>query len=155
MSAFIANSLGKLTKGLLGRRIDGYDLEGFKLDVLGAPLTVAAKMESVSHRIRWRPGTRKADSAEITLQPYRDDAFVITLEPMLTFQMLGLGYLHPEWGHGLWKGEEVVGFEEWKLADVNPLDPRYIHIQELCRARMGEREGIGILEQLVIGPHPP
>jgi hypothetical protein len=117
--------------------------------------TVATKMESVSHSIRWRPGTRKAQSAEITLVPYRGDARVITLEPMLTFQMLGLGYLHPEWGHGLWKGEEVVGFEEWKLADANPLDPRYIHIQELCRARMGERRGIGILEQLVIGPHQP
>ena len=61
----------------------------------------------------------------------------------------------PEWGHGIWKGEEVVGCEQWKLADLNPLDPRHIHVQELCCARMGEREGIGILEQLVIGPHEP
>ena len=38
---------------------------------------------------------------------------------------------------------------------MNPLDPRYIHIQELCRARMDGREGIGILEQLAIGPHEP
>jgi hypothetical protein len=105
---------------------------------------IATKMESVSHRIRWRPGTR-----------FRGDERVIALEPMLTFQMLGLGYLHPEWGHGLWKGEEVVGCEQWKLADLDPLDPRHIHVQELCRARMGEREGIGILEQLVIGPHQP
>lgn len=117
--------------------------------------SVATKMESVSHSVRWQPGTRKARSAEITLVPHRGDARVISLEPMLTFQMLGLGYLHPEWGHGLWKGEDVVGCEAWKLADVNPLDPRYIHIQELCRARMGQREGIGILEQLVIGPHEP
>jgi hypothetical protein len=116
---------------------------------------IASKMASVSHRIRWRSGTRKAESAEITLVPHQGDAHRITLEPMLTFQMLGLGYLHPEWGHGIWKGEEVVGCEEWKLAEVNPLDPRYIHIQELCRARMGEREGIGILEQLAIGPHRP
>ena len=137
----------------------GHGYDPFRLDpgdqVIDYGETVASKMESVSHRIRWRPGTRKAESAEITLVPYRGDPHVITLEPMLTFQMLGLGYLHPEWGHGLWKGEEVVGAEEWKLADVNPLDPRYIHIQELCRARMGEREGIGILEQLVIGPHQP
>ena len=117
--------------------------------------SIATRMESVSRRILWRPGTRRAGSAEITLVPFRGDARVISLEPMLTFQMLGLGYLHPEWGHGLWKGEEAVGCEEWKLADVNPLDPRYIHIQELCRARMGEREGIGILEQLAIGPHRP
>jgi hypothetical protein len=116
---------------------------------------IATKMESVSHRIRWRAGTRRAESAEIVLVPFRGDEQVIALEPMLTFQMLGLGYLHPEWGHGLWKGEEVVGGEQWKLADLGPLDPRHIHVQELCRARMGRREGIGILEQLVIGPHQP
>lgn len=117
--------------------------------------SVALEMESVAHRIHWQPGTRKARSAEITLVPHRGDPRVITLQPMLTFQMLGLGYLHPEWGHGLWKGEEAVGCEQWRLADVNPLDPRFIHIQELCRARMGGREGIGILEQLAIGPHEP
>ena len=124
-------------------------------EVIDYDETIANKMESVSHRVRWRPGTRRAESAEIVLVPFRGDAHVIALEPMLTFQMLGLGYLHPDWGHGRWKGEEGVECEQWKLADVNPLDPRYIHIQELCRARMGEREGIGILEQLVIGPHEP
>jgi hypothetical protein len=124
-------------------------------EVIDYQENIAEKMESVSHRIRWRPGTRKAESAEIVLTPFRGDAQVIALEPMLTFQMLGLGYLHPDWGHGRWKGEEVVECEQWKLADVNPLDPRYIHIQELCRARMGDREGIGILEQLAIGPHRP
>jgi hypothetical protein len=116
---------------------------------------IADKMASVSHRIRWRPETRRAESAEIVLVPFRGEERLITLEPMLTFQMLGLGYLHPEWGHGLWKGEEVIGCEQWKLTDLNPLDPRHIHVQELCRARMGQREGIGILEQLVIGPHQP
>ena len=117
--------------------------------------TIATKMKSVSHRIRWRAGTRRAESAEISLVSYGNEEQVVALEPMLTFQMLGLGYLHPEWGHGRWQGEELVGGEEWKLADLNPLDPRHIHIQELCRARMGGREGIGILEQLVIGPHRP
>jgi hypothetical protein len=124
-------------------------------EVIDYQENIVEKMASVSHRIRWRSGTRKAESAEIELVPHGGDAHVIALEPMLTFQMLGLGYLHPDWGHGRWKGEEEVECEQWNLADVNPLDPRYIHIQELCRARMGEREGIGILEQLVIGPHQP
>jgi len=115
--------------------------------------TIATKMKSVSHRIRWRPGTRRAESAEIVLVSHQEEERLITLEPMLTFQMLGLGYLHPDWGHGRWKGEEVVAGEQWNLADLDPVDPRHIHVQELCRARMGEREGIGILEQLAIGPH--
>ena len=31
-----------------------------------------------------------------------------TSEPMIRFQMLAIGYQHPEWGHGLWKGAEVL-----------------------------------------------
>jgi hypothetical protein len=49
--------------------------------------------------------------------------------------MLGLGYLNPEWGHGHWKGAEAFGAESWKPAELTPLDPRHIHVQQLCRAR--------------------
>ncbi len=110
---------------------------------------------SVSHRVRWRPGTRRAASAELTLRPHRGEPLVITLEPLLDAQMCGLGYLHPEWGHGVWKGDLAVGGESWALADVDPMEPRHLHVQQVCRARLGEREGIGVLEQLVLGPHAP
>lgn len=109
----------------------------------------------VAHRITWQPGTRRAARAEIDLVAAGGAKRTIALEPILTFQMLGIGYLHPEWGHGMWKGPEAVAGESWTLADLPPLDPRHIHVQALCRARMGEREGVGILEQLVIGPHAP
>lgn len=119
------------------------------------PVEPVERMASVEHRIQWEKGTRRAASAEIELIPHQGEPRVISLEPLLRFQMLGLGYLHPEWGHGLWKGEEALGGEEWKLDALDPLDPRHIHVQQLCRARMGDREGIGLLEQLVIGPHHP
>jgi hypothetical protein len=35
------------------------------------------------------------------------------------------------------------------------MDPRHVHVQQLCRARMDGREGVGVLEQLVLGPHAP
>ena len=110
---------------------------------------------TVDHRIDWQSGTRRARAATITVVPHGRDPLVLALEPMLTFQMLGLGYLNPEWGHGMWKGDEAVGGDVWTLADLAPLDPRHIHVQQLCRARMGGREGIGVLEQLVLGPHGP
>ncbi len=110
---------------------------------------------AVEQRVRWRPGTRRAEGASIVLTPHGRPPLAIELEPMLTFQMRGLGYLDPEWGHGLWKGEEAVGGDVWTLADLDPLDPRHIHVQQLCRARMEDREGIGVLEQLVLGPHAP
>ena len=112
-------------------------------------------MLSVAHRVRWMPGTRRAAGAEITLTPLRGEPRVVTLEPILTFQMRGLGYLDPEWGHGMWKGDDVVAGDAWRLAELDPMDPRHIHVQQLCRARLGARQGLGVLEQLVIGPHAP
>ena len=123
------------------------------------PDTPLETMAQVSHRVRWQPGTRHAQSAELRLSPLRGEALAIELEPLLTFQMLGLGYLHPEWGHGVWKGENEVGGERWTLRELNPMAPQHLHVQTLCRARLSggtrTREGVGVLEQLVIGPHVP
>jgi hypothetical protein len=112
-------------------------------------------MVSVAHEIRWRPGTRRAMGAEITLTPLAGAPHVIALEPIFAFQMRGLGYLDPEWGHGIWKGPEALDGQVWTLAELDPMDPRHLHVQQLCRARMGSRTGIGVLEQMVIGPHAP
>ncbi len=123
-----------------------------------APVIDAAAvrpMASVAHRVQWEPGTRRARSAQLTLTPFDAEAWVIELAPLLTFQMLGLGYLHPDWGHGMWKGPAAVDGEVWKLADLAPTDIRHMHVQQLCTARMGERRGLGVLEQLAIGPHAP
>jgi hypothetical protein len=119
------------------------------------PAGEGARMAAVEHRITWRPGTRRAAAAELILRPHAGDPVTVELEPVLDFQMLGLGYLHPEWGHGMWKGEDAVGVESWKLADLDPLLPHHLHVQQLVRARVGDRTGTGILEQLVIGPHAP
>jgi hypothetical protein len=118
-----------------------------------APMDLA----QVSHLIDWQPGTRRARSARIELadgsrQGLRHE---ITLEPLLTFQMLGLGYLHPTWGHGLWKGEDAIEVESWRLDECAPMDPRHLHVQQLCRARLDGKEGVGVLEILVIGAHAP
>ena len=77
------------------------------------------------------------------------------LEPLLEFQMAGLGYLHPEWGHGVWKGEAAEGGERWPLPVADPLAFDRLHVQALCRATLGDRTGWGLLEQLVIGPYEP
>jgi hypothetical protein len=112
-------------------------------------------MASVAHAVTWEPGTRRARAATITLRPHRGDPLVVQLEPVLTFQMRGLGYLDPEWGHGMWKGPEALDVSRLTLADVDPLLPPNLHVQQLCRARCGARTGLGVLEQLVIGPHAP
>ena len=67
----------------------------------------------------------------------------------------GIGYTHPYWGHGTNHGELETGRESIPLGDFEPLDWSSIHVQNVVRARMGDRTGIGVLEELHFGPHDP
>jgi hypothetical protein len=110
------------------------------------------EMASGTHRIQWIPGTRLPESAEVELVTQEGEKHLIHLEPLIRFHMLGIGYQHPEWGHAFWKGEEAVGRESWNLDELDLLD--YKHIQ-VCRARTGDRVGVGTLETVVFGRHDP
>jgi hypothetical protein len=84
----------------------------------------------------------------------------VIYEPESEFFMLGLGYGHPRWAHGLAHGALSVEREDLKLADVDVRLPHHLHIQALSkvtyRSASGfEQVGRGILEQLVLGPHEP
>jgi hypothetical protein len=119
----------------------------------------AEPMSSVSCQIDWEPGTRRAVHATIEMTPWNAPSLTVELEPFVTFQMMGIGYFHPEWSHGVWKGELATGGDRWTVAELDPLALPHIHIQALCRAtltgRGAPRTGVGILEQLVLGPHAP
>ena len=71
------------------------------------------------------------------------------------YRMKGIGYQHPEWGHGKWKGELAFAGESWSLDEVDPLALENIHIQQVVEARCGDEVGYGVLEQLHIGPYQP
>jgi hypothetical protein len=107
------------------------------------------------HEVRWAPGLRRSQGATLVLT--RDDGREerIDLEPLLTFRMRGIGYGNPEWGHGRWKGEDAVGSEEFAVEDLDNVEPWNIHVQQVMRARWGDRRGLGVLEQLAFGDHRP
>ena len=110
--------------------------------------------------LSYKSGTRHAKSATLTMNFEKKGDVQIVLEPQFNFYMQGLGYLNFEWGHGHYKGESAIGYDSFTLEDVNEADLSFWHIQAFCKARMtgpkiGEKEGVGILEQLIIGPHNP
>ena len=107
------------------------------------------------YELRWRSGTRRMEHASFTFNypDGRSEAF--DYEPILDFQMKGIGYTHPEWGHGRWHGEYREGSDGWKTADLDLLDITNFHCQQVCRVRNGEQTGIGVLEQLIVGSHAP
>ena len=146
---------------------DGMQGEALVREGLEAPLyeteaevpeTTAAtdtRMATACHRVKYHCGTRLAASAEIDLVRLNGDVRTISLEPILRFQMKGLGYGHPEWGQGMWKGELAVGGESFDPNDIDLLLPQNVHVQQVVRAHDGQRTGIGVLEQVVIGPYAP
>jgi len=113
------------------------------------------RMATARHRVTYHRGTRLAQSAELDLVPLEGDIRTIRLEPILKFQMKGLGYGHPEWGQGMWKGEEVVGGESFDPRQLDMLARENIHVQQVVRASDGARTGVGVLEQVCIGPYTP
>jgi len=62
---------------------------------------------------------------------------------------------HLHFSHGSNHGEPEVGGESIALDTFDPQDPSSIHIQTLCRVNMGDKSGVGVLEQLTFGPHAP
>lgn len=112
-------------------------------------------MEKVSSRIHFRSGTRHAEAAELFFRRNNGEELVLELEPLYQFYMSGLGYLHPEWGHGIDRGEYAVAYDSIDLASVDEAAPMQLHIQAISRVRMGSKVGLGVLEQLILGPHEP
>jgi len=124
-------------------------------DVPGVEDGKDQRMATARHRVTYVPGTRLAASAEIDLVDIDGAVRTISLEPILKFQMKGLGYGHPEWAQGMWKGELATGYESFDPRQLNPLEPWHLHTQQVVRASDGTRTGIGVLEQIVAGPYAP
>jgi hypothetical protein len=118
----------------------------------GGPIETAA---AVGHQLQLEPGTRRATRATITLSRAGGEVLPIEMTPLYNFAMVGLGYNHPVWGHGMSVGDDVVDGESFVLSEIDPTSPMHLHIQAVCEARLGSRVGIGVLEQLIIGPHAP
>jgi hypothetical protein len=110
---------------------------------------------SVEHAIDWQPGLRRSRGASLTVGGAGAERGRIDLDPLLTFRMRGAGYLHPRFAHGLWHGDETVDGEEHKVEELDTLSLDCLHVQQVMRATWGDRTGLGVLEQMVIGPHAP
>lgn len=113
------------------------------------------RLATARHRIRYQAGTRHATAAEIDLIDHDGSTRTIMLEPILKFYQKGIGYGHPKWGHGLWRGDLSMEHEVIQPQELDPLAMENIHIQQVVRASDGQAQGVGILEQFIIGPYAP
>lgn len=126
----------------------------------GAEADQALDLAGARFQAAWTPGSRFAHSAVLEARDPSGRSHEVRWSAVDRFQMKGLGYGHPTWAHGVFKGPQVVEREDFRPADLDPLALENLHVQAICRARHeGEGgllgEGVGVLEQLVIGPHAP
>ncbi len=136
---------------------DDGDGEGWNrravVDAIGGEVR---EFDAASYDVRYRMGTRRIDGLTVQLA---DDAS-LSFEPLgVDFYMSGLGYMHPDWGHGRDHGDLEVGYDTIETQAVSGQDQLYVHIQALSKATLvlgGETHiGAGTVEQLFIGPHSP
>jgi hypothetical protein len=109
----------------------------------------------IRYQIEWEPGRREMHRASLAFHDPVEGETHIELEKLFTFYMRGIGYIHPYWAHGRAHGALEIGRESIKVDELDPADPTTLHVQTIVKAAMGDRTGIGVLEQLPFGEHEP
>lgn len=104
------------------------------------------------HRLVIEPGSRFVSGGEIDLIE-QGRTNTIAMQTLLRFHMMGIGYQHPSWGHGMYRGAEVFTAEKWNVSDLDKLAPQNQHVQNVVRATMDDDIGHGVIEQGFLGPH--
>ena len=102
-----------------------------------------------------QPGTRWPASGKLAMQG-PDGPEVLTFEVLGRFQMRGLGYSSPTWGHGIYHGPLAVEREDIELSQCDPVQMENHYVQLPCRVVSDRHgEGYGVFEQLIVGPYQP
>jgi hypothetical protein len=128
------------------------------LDGRDAPTTGhdgVRECSDIRYELRFVPGTRVAQHATLTFTDPAEGETQIEMERAFTFRMRGIGYMHPYWAHGSNHGTLEIGSESVELDDFDGTQIDSMHVQNLMRVQMGDRHGIGVLEQACMGPHLP
>ena len=111
-------------------------------------------VDGTAFDVVYQPGTRWPTSGTIIMA----DGARIDLKPGPKFFMTGIGYLDPEWSHGINKGPLAIGYDEIRTNDITAFKPPYIYAQAFAHATLtmpdGQvQHGLGSFESLSMGPH--
>jgi hypothetical protein len=113
--------------------------------------------EEPQFHIDWTSGGRRI--REIRVDFDANTRLTLTPDPRrgANFYMNGLGYTHPEWGHGMDHGDLQIGYDTLIHDATDDNDYANMHIQAMADAVLTldgkEHRGRGVVEQMFIGAH--
>ncbi|NHV25876.1 hypothetical protein [Burkholderia sp. D-99] len=151
---------------------DAFSLLAVNADAQGRPWNIGGVIgtlddgptehfENCRTEIVLEPNSRHFAATTLIYQHDDGGETRIKLTPHWKFYMSGLGYLHPEWGHGVNNGPFAIGYDTIRTDEVTGFAlPYHTHIQAFVTAELigpdgRTRLGSGVLEQLVFGPYEP
>ena len=106
------------------------------------------------------PGTRWPARASLSVPHRGGGHYRIDVEAGPKFFMSGIGYMNPDWGHGMHKGPLQVAYDEISLAEVTRYEAPHHHVQAFSHVEMTTPEGrlikgVGAFEMLSVGDYRP
>jgi hypothetical protein len=110
-----------------------------------------------THDYQVDPATRRIVGGAIYLGDRNDPGQSRKVEigpPLLIAWTLAVGYGHPEWNHGAWRGELATGHERWAVDRAEPGAERYSIMHQVVSVSMDGQPGFGFVEQCILGPYP-
>jgi len=125
--------------------------------VIASDAGAETHFDAATFAAEWQSGTRRV--TKLTADLGGDRRLRLTPSGPV-FAMSGLGYTHPVWGHGFDHGPEpAVAHDHLTEAERDWGNPLAMHIQAFTTAELVDggatHRGVGMLEQLFVGPHTP
>jgi hypothetical protein len=110
--------------------------------------------------VEFVPGSRFPARGTVTAQDDAGGAYRIEIAPGPRFYLSGIGYMNPDWSHGLNKGALAIGYDEIASVSAVQHGSRSEHPQAFAKLAMtlpdGKvLQGKGCFESIVLGSHAP
>ena len=117
-------------------------------------------LHDVRQAVEFAPGTRFPIRSVVTARDEAGGEYRIAIEAGPRFYLSGIGYMNPDWSHGLNKGPLAVGYDEIASISAAKHEARCEHPQAFATLAMTTPEGKvldghGCYESIVLGRHVP
>ncbi len=110
--------------------------------------------------VQFRPGTRFPAHGTVTATDEAGGSYRMEIEPGRSFFLSGIGYMNPDWAHGLDKGPLAVGYDEIPSIDSACYGAGFQHPQAFAKVSLTLPDGRilpghGCFESIMMGGHEP